>query len=165
MRIRKPHLFPRAASEIPLTTRSSKIARLSCCICCSMFSPHIHSFVVPVCKSADGRVRSNVCTRGCTVRALAACSQHDCSSSHTQTSSIHSTCSSSACRPTCSLSVVTLRILEFGPLYVSGPAAGVDRPSPGSGARARGASEKGRSSFCGIVPKTCFFNLKVFIKE
>jgi len=32
-----------------------------------------HPFlVVPVCKSADGRVRSNICTRGCTVTALAA---------------------------------------------------------------------------------------------
>jgi len=32
-------------------------------------------------------------------------------------------------------------------MYVSGPDAGVDRPSPGSGAGARGASEEGRSSF------------------
>ena len=147
MRIRKPHLFPCAASEIPLTTWSSKIARLSCCICCSMFSPHIHSLVIPVCKSADSRVRSNFCTRRCTVKQLAACSQHDCSSSHTQTSSLYSTCSSSACRQTCSLSVVTLHILEFGPLYVLGPAAGVNRPSPGSSAGACGASEKGRCSF------------------
>jgi len=138
--------------RIPLHTKTTggdtghTISSMSS-ICCSMLSPHIHSLVFPVCKSADGRFRSNVCTRGCTVKALATCSQHDCSSSYTQTGSLHSTCSSSACRPTCSLSVVTLRILEFGPMYVSRPAAGVDRPSRGSGAGARGASKKGRSSF------------------
>ena len=60
-------------SEIPLTTGCSKIASLSSCICCSIsgFVPLIFSQVVPVCKSAE--VRINICTRGCTVKAFAAC--------------------------------------------------------------------------------------------
>ena len=153
--------------RIPLHTKTTggdtvrKISSMSS-ICCSMFYLHIHSPVsVPVYKCADGRVRNNVRTRGCTIKALAACSQHDYSSSYTQTSSLHSTCSSSACRPTCLLSVVTRRILEFGPTYVSRPTAGVDRPSPGSGAGARGAFEKGRSSFFSsmVVHSEIFFFL------
>ena len=78
---------------------------------------------------------------------LAACSQLV---AYSNKSSAH-TCCSSAGRLTCSLCIVRLSILEVGPMYVSGPAAGVDMPSPGSGAGARGASEGGRSSFSSSI--------------
>jgi hypothetical protein len=68
---RKPGLppFERSTSEMLLTTGCSKIASLSCSICCSISGlvPLICSQVVPVCNSVE--VRINICTRGCTVKA------------------------------------------------------------------------------------------------
>ena len=74
------------------------------------------------------------------------------------------------------MGVARLRILEFSQMYVSGPSTGVNRPSPGSSAGARNASDKGRSSFSSFInhgmvnvsencPSRSFFNLRVFIKE
>ena len=83
---RKPGLppFERSTSEMLLTTGCSKIASLSCSICCSIFGlvPLICSqvktwttrFVSPVCNSAE--VRINICTRKCTVKAFASCLYH-----------------------------------------------------------------------------------------
>ncbi len=85
--IRCHHLMKEQTSSVPHPQADAtplracfKIASLSCSICCciSGLVPLICSQVktwstrfVPVCNIAE--VRINICTRGCTVKAFAAC--------------------------------------------------------------------------------------------